>query len=413
MDTALLFLEIFVYLVASRLILRRMRGISREIAFAVVNLGGFCLILERGNGSLFRFVLWLYIAVVLLLFFSMQTFSRSAGAKPWLAFFAPILILMFLRYVPTSFYAQFRESLRLKLLVNPDLYVGSILFGFSYLAFRCSHLVLEVRNGIVQKPDFWQYLGFCFFVPTMAVGPINAYSNYRRGFDPDPPVFSVSRSLLRILVGLVKYLFLGNIFNQLSYSGLLLDDHYHPWIDLPVAAICYYIYLYCNFSGFCDVAIGGAGLIGIPVTENFNNPFYARNMKELWNRWHITLSQYMRDVCFSPLSKYFAALFGSANINHAIAAAVMVVFLLIGLWHGASWNYIVFGFLQGLGVIIAHYYTLGLKRGLGRKRFIAYNSNTWIHGAAVIVTFCYFAASTFFFANTPNEIREILSVMKW
>jgi D-alanyl-lipoteichoic acid acyltransferase DltB (MBOAT superfamily) len=412
MDTALLFVEVVGYLISARLILRRMDGPVREAAFAMVNLVGFCLILEHGKRSSLLITFWLYFAVVLLLFLCMHAFSRSSGLKPWLAFFAPILILAILRYVPPSFYAQFRESLRLKLLVYPDLYLGGILFGFSYLAFRCSHLVLEVRNGIVEKPNLWQYLGFCFFVPTMTVGPINVYSNYRRGFDSDPPVLSVRRSVLRILVGAVKYLFVGNIFNQLSYSGLLLDDHYHHWGDLPIAAVSYYIYLYCNFSGFCDMAIGGAGVIGIPVTENFNDPFRARNMREFWNRWHITLSQYMREVCFSPLSKCFANVFGLAQINHAVAAAVMVVFLLIGAWHGTGWNFIVFGLLQGLGVVITHYYTIGLKTWLGRKGFAAYNSNCWIRAAAVTFTFCYFAVTAFFFANTPKEIREILSVMK-
>jgi len=244
------------------------------------------------------------------------------------------------------------------------------------------------------------------------VGPINPYSNFRRGFDSDPPSIPTGRCLLRILVGLVKYKFLGSIFFQLTYSNLLLDDHYHPWIDLLIAVIFYYLFLYVNFSGFCDMAIGSAGLIGIPVIENFNNPFAARNMREFWNRWHISLSQYMRDVCFSPLSKYFARIFGPANINHAIALTIMVVFLLIGIWHGTGWNYLMFGFLQGIGVVVAHYYTIGLKKGLGRDGFKAYNSNPWIHAVAVTITFCYFAISLFFFANTPAEMKQLLSVMK-
>jgi len=211
---------------------------------------------------------------------------------------------------------------------------------------------------------------------------------------------------------MVKYKFLGNLFFQLAYSNLLLDNHYHPWIDLPVAAIFYYLFLYNNFSGFCDMAIGCAGLIGIPVIENFNNPFAARNMREFWNRWHISLSQYMRDVCFSPLSKYFARLFGPANVNHAIALTIMVVFLLIGIWHGTGWNYIVFGLLNGVGVIATHYHTIGLKKWLGREGFKAYNANPWIRAAAVAITFCYFAFTLFFFANTPGQMKEIFSVMR-
>ena len=304
--------------------------------------------------------------------------SEKEGWKLWLAFLTPILALIVARYTPPSVYAGLIDWLRGDSVAGSNFLIAPYLVGISYLAFRCSYLVLEVRNGAVEKPGFFEYLGFAFFVPTMPVGPINTYSNYRRGFDAIPPADSAGRAALRILVGLVKYLFLGNIFNQLTYSGLLLDDHYHPWIDLPIAMVFYYLYLYCNFSGFCDMAIGGAGLIGIPVPENFLDPFSARNMREFWNRWHITLSQWMRDVVFSPLSRYLARVMGPSQVNQAVAVTIMVVFLLIGIWHGTGWNYAVFGLLQGVGVITTHYYTLGLKKWLGRDGFKAYNANPWI-----------------------------------
>src|ERR1039458_5448895 len=89
--------------------------------------------------------------------------------------------------------------------------------GLSYLAFRCSRLVLEVRNGVVKKPSFCEYLNFAFFLPTMPVGPINTYANFRRGFVERYDV-PFGRAALRILVGLVKYQFLGNLCNQLTRS---------------------------------------------------------------------------------------------------------------------------------------------------------------------------------------------------
>jgi D-alanyl-lipoteichoic acid acyltransferase DltB (MBOAT superfamily) len=189
----------------------------------------------------------------------MHVFSKRNDWKPWIAFAAPILFLIVVRYVPTRFWASFNPYLHLQLIKNPAFTLAPFFLGISYLAFRCSHLVLEVRNGVVKKPGFWEYLGFCFFVPTMTVGPINPYSNHRRGFAPDRPSIPLVQASLRIVVGAVKYLFLGNVFNQLGYSSLLLDDHYHHWIDLPIAAVFYALYLYVNFSGFCDMAIGGGG----------------------------------------------------------------------------------------------------------------------------------------------------------
>jgi D-alanyl-lipoteichoic acid acyltransferase DltB (MBOAT superfamily) len=183
-------------------------------------------------------------------------------------------------------------------------------------------------------------------------------------------------------------------------------------MHLPVAMVFYYLYLYCNFSGFCDLAIGAAGFIGIPVLENFNNPFAARNLREFWNRWHITLSQWMRDLVFAPLSKFLARVLGPSRVNHAVALAIFVVFLLIGIWHGVGWNYAIFGLFQAVGVVVCHYYTLGLKKWLGRDGFKAYNENRWIHAAAVVTTFCYYAASLMFFANTLPQIKQIFHTLR-
>jgi len=388
------------YVVAGRLVLACLRGAARDFAFATLNVALLYLVFFHRGDPRHAPTFVAYLAWVVFQYAMLRLFAQKGDWKPWLAFFTPILGLILVRYIPQSLSA------------STSLPFGPYFIGISYLAFRCSHLVVEVRNGTVKMPGLLDYLSFSFFVPTMSVGPINPYSNYRRAFEAEPPSLPVGRSLMRILVGMVKYKFLGSFFFQLTYSNFLLDDHYHPWIDLPIAAIFYYLFLYVNFSGFCDMAIGGAGLIGIPVIENFDNPFAARNMREFWNRWHISLSRYMRDVCFSPLSKYFAGVFGPANINHAISLTIMIVFLLIGAWHGIGWHYLTFGFLNGVGVIATHYYTIGLKRWLGRDGFKAYNANRWIHAAAVTITICYFSFTLFFFANTRVDVVKILSAMR-
>jgi D-alanyl-lipoteichoic acid acyltransferase DltB (MBOAT superfamily) len=340
--------------------------------------------------------------------------ASGQGWLPWLAFLMPIGLFVIVRYAPLVELAGFyNASLGVELPRNAGFKVDVAFVGVSYLAFRTSYLVLEVRNGIVPRPSFWAYLGFAFFVPTLLVGPISPYSQHRRAFaETDRPEILVGPALLRVLVGAVKFLFFGPLLNQLTYSGLLLDGHPHLWVDLPIASVFYYLYLYCNFSGFCDIAIGGAGLMGIPVAENFANPFASRNLREFWNRWHITLSLYMRDVVFSPLSKALVRAFGPMHANHAIALAIVVVFLLIGIWHGVGWHYVAFGAAHGLGVAANHYYTIALKRGLGRERFAAYNRSRAIHAAAVTVTFLYVAATMFLFANDTAEMKTILSSLR-
>jgi D-alanyl-lipoteichoic acid acyltransferase DltB (MBOAT superfamily) len=398
----LLAVELVGYIAIARVFVKWFRGIWRELTFAGLNIAAVYVFFFRGEQLERRYLptFLAYLALVVFQYLTLRLFVGKKSGLPWIAFFTPILGLIFVRYVPPSAYAG-------------EHYLYGIFFiGISYLAFRSSYLVLEVRNRTVPMPGLCEYLGFCFFLPTMSVGPINTYSNHLRGFADDPPAIPKGRALLRILVGVVKFKFLGSLCSQLGYANLLFDDHYHRWIDLIAAAVFYYLFLYCNFSGFCDMAIGAAGLIGIPVAENFDSPFAARNVRDFWNRWHITLSHYMRDVLFSPLSKYFVRLGGPANANHAIALTIAIVFILVGVWHGVGWNFAAYGAAHALGVVANHYYTVWLKKRLGRDGFKAYNANPWIRAVAVGLTFCYCAATLLFFANTFPQLKQIFSFLR-
>jgi len=392
------------YTVAGCLAMRRLTGGLREASLAGLNLAGlFALLFSDGQKHyLIRFSA--YVALIVVLYLAVWLFSSKRGGWVWAAFFAPIGALIVVRYVPNRVYVAGGHALGHSVGGTPSL------VGISYLAFRCSRLVVEVRNGAVKRPNFLEYLNFAFFLPTMPVGPINTYANFRRGFAERLEV-PIGRAALRILVGAVKFEFLANLCNQLTYSNLLLDDHPHHWIDLPVAMVFYYLFLYLNFSGFCDMAIGTAALIGISVPENFENPLGARNMREFWSRWHITLSAWMRDLFFSPLSKFLVRVMGVNRADHAIALTILATFLLIGIWHGVGWNYAAFGMAQAIGVATVHYYTIFLKKRLGRDRFRAYNENRWIRRAGVTITFGYYAATLMLFANTFAVIKQICSVL--
>jgi len=104
--------------------------------------------------------------------------------------------------------------------------------------------------------------------------------------------------------------------------------------------------------------------------------------------------------------------FGIRLADHAIALTITVVFLLVGIWHGVGWNYAAFGAAHALGVVANHYYTIFLKKRLGRDRFKAYNENPWIRAVAVVMTFGYCSASFLLFANTFSEIKEILTALR-
>ena len=418
MTTTVTLLAAAMYIILGRIVMK-LGSRWRDLAFALLNLFSVYLFFYWTADSeiqLFRSSLFAaYLVMVLIQYLMLRFFTDRSGWLPWLAFLTPIIFLIGVRYghVPEMF-AFLLPKDHPMLQGHPERPLNASFVGISYLVFRTSYLVLEVRNGLVPRPDFWQYLGFAFFLPTVSVGPISPYSQHLRSFtNPETLDIPVGRALLRLIVGAVKYRFIGPMLNQLTYSGLLLDGHPHHYVDLPVAAVAYYLYLYCNFSGFCDIAIGASGLIGVGVAENFNQPFSARNIKDYWNRWHMTLSLYMRDIVFAPLSKYLVRLFGPARANHAIAVTIMVVFILVGVWHGLGWHYAVFGALHGFGVVSNHYYTIWLKKWLGKEGFAAYNKSRTVYVLAVILTFLYVTACLFVFANDWQAMKDIFSMLRY
>jgi D-alanyl-lipoteichoic acid acyltransferase DltB (MBOAT superfamily) len=349
-----------------------------------------------------------YLVLVIVQYINIRLAVSKRWRSSYLPLLFPIFLLAILKYVPGS-----SEQIGRHLVVVHTLSATIFFLGLSYMSFRLCHLALEVRNGVVECPDIWEYLSFAFFVPTFTIGPISPFSAFQRSLhNPNYGSIPLSRSFLRILVGLTKYLFLGNLLNQLTYQGLLLDGHPHPKIDLLIAVFAYYLYLYCNFSGYCDMAIGTAGLLGIDVHENFDHPLVARNILDFWNRWHITLSVFMRDTVFSPLSKALAMRLGPRRINHAIAISIFIVFLLIGIWHGVGVNFVLFGVFQAIGVACCHYYTVFLKKKLGKRGYAAYMSHPVIHAFAVGITFVFAATSLFLFANTPAMAATIWSSLR-
>jgi len=389
-----------VYAALGRYCVFRTAGSRRDILLALLNVAAVYLLFFPVGSISLLLVFAAYVGLALV-----QYSVLRFGGSPLLAFATPIAALVAIKALPYP----------LEPLVNLPggaslIALSAAVIGISYFAFRTSYLTVEVRNGRVPMPSVMQYLSFCFFAPTMAVGPINRYSTFSESLAaPDslqagPP----ARAALRVLVGAVKFRFLAGLLDQLSYSGLVLDGHPHNPVDLPIAAVAYFTYLYCNFSGFCDMAVGTAGLMGIRVEENFNNPFAARNMRDFWNRWHITLGMYMRDVVFTPVSKSLGRRFGPKATNHATAVAIALVFILIGVWHMPGWNYVAFGAMHAVGVVSVHYYTLGLKKFLGRDRFRVYMGSRLIHGIAICMTFTYVVASHFLFANSFSDMRQIL-----
>ena len=415
-----LLVPFFFYPLVAGIVLKFIPNPLREISFAATNVVmafalliatlltplGFDPVLIKmivvGIAPIFAF----YLFLVLLSYLSLRLSTRG-GYLLTLAYFVPLAELVVLKYVPEV--DKLNQHV-LSTLATPHLAV--VFIGVSYVSFRLCYLVQEVQNGIVKMPSAWNYFSFAFYVPTLTVGPISPYAKFA-SFEasPDRTLVPVGRSLGRIAVGLWKYIFVSNVLGQLSYTAFLFDGHPHGVMDLLICIFAYSIFLYCNFSGLCDLVSGVSGLLGIQVAENFNQPFSARNFQEFWSRWHMTLSGWIRDMMFTPLLKMLIRAWGPKSANHATAIVIIATFIVIGVWHGAGLNYLLFGISQGVGVAAVHYSTQFMRKRLGKEGFAKYRANRLYYYLGCVGTYLYFSLTLILFANSMGDLKHIGEVL--
>ena len=257
-----------------------------------------------------------------------------------------------------------------------------VVVGLSYLLFRLLHLVLEVGDGALKRPSFPRYLAYLVFFPAFLSGPINRYEPFAQDLDQPQGMDRETawRTLLRFLVGFAKVavigeliltgheLFVGRMEATVAAGGpgVLIAGLYAFGSGL------YLVFLYANFSGYTDMAIAVARLFGIVLPENFNRPFMAGNFQDFWGRWHMTLSEWFKIYFFNPLLKVLMGRFPSAAAMPYLGViALCVTFVVLGAWHGSSWEYLLTGLLLGAGVSVNKLYQVEMSRRLGKKPYQA------------------------------------------
>jgi alginate O-acetyltransferase complex protein AlgI len=224
---------------------------------------------------------------------------------------------------------------------------ATIPLGISFFTFEFVHYLTDVRRGdrpIIRLQDF---LAFALFWPTMVAGPIKRYQQFVPALHEGlarPSAQDATIGLTRIAIGFAKKWAADNLTGWIDYiePQFLLQDRGWRW--LFVAALAARILL--DFSGYSDMAIGFARMMGIAVPENFNWPYLARSPIEFWQRWHISLSLWIRDYIYIPLGGSRLGL--PRRVVNALTAMV-----LCGLWHGAAWHFAVWGLYHGCDLALA------------------------------------------------------------
>lgn len=275
----------------------------------------------------------------------------NVGLKLWVAVAAVILILClcFFKYYDFVVDSIFPVLDALKVgLTKPSLSVIQPI-GISFYTLQALGYVIDVYRGKADaEKNFFKYTAFVSFFPLLSSGPIERAGNVLRQFEEKHTFCfeTVKNGILLMLWGFFQKMV---IADRLSIVVNQTFDYYRNYsgIQIMVAVFFFSIQLYCDFAGYSNIAIGAAQVMGFKVMNNFDCPYFSQSVAEFWRRWHISLSSWFRDYLYFPLG-------GSRCSKKKKYRNIMIVFLVNGLWHGASWHYVVWGGLNGLFQVIGY-----------------------------------------------------------
>lgn len=280
------------------------------------------------------------------------------------------------------------------------------IIGLSYMLFRLIHLVVEAPY--LGRLSFGpvQYGTYIFAFWTLLSGPIQRYEAFAEGIKSvgRPTNRDALHAAHRLINGMIKAFLIAPIFLKASDIGTLGAPGAN-WLDFLIVLYAYPVYLYLNFSGYTDMVIAIARLCGVEtLPENFNRPYLSRNLMDFWSRWHMSFGTWIRQYLFNPMSKFLVKRGGRSTQNMLLAGSVIVTFVIVGAWHGTTWNFILFGLLHGAGIVLTGAYDWMLKSMLGRQRRKSFLAHPATHAISVVICFHFVSATILLF---PNQIGDL------
>ena len=230
--------------------------------------------------------------------------------------------------------------------------------GISYFGFRIWQLVIEIHDGHIDNFNICEILYFLCFFPSVSSGPIDRYKRFSLEIKSD---IGGSIYIDKYLIPGIKKIFLGIIykFSIAEFINIFFLNKISSEVSVVTSLEYMYVYtmyLFFDFAGYSLMAIGTGYLLGITLPDNFNKPFLSRNMKEFWERWHISLSKWFGDYLFSRLVLNFLRSGVIKKQKTAIRFAYMITMLTMGIWHGFTIYYILCGLYHGIMLVISDIY---------------------------------------------------------
>lgn len=284
--------------------------------------------------------------------------GRPASASAALSVVLLTLPLVLFKY--WGFLAENVEAAGLALGLPLDLpRLGLALpIGLSFFTFEALSYVIDVKRGDAPEREPLRYSTFITFFPHLIAGPILRPRELLPQLRALPLLHAdqVGGGLYRIGLGMAKKILVADVIKLGMVDPLFSDPERFTGLELLLALYAYTLQIYYDFSAYTDIAIGSAALFGISLPENFRRPYKATTVAAFWRRWHITLSDWVKDYVYFPMG-------GARVAEWKVYRNLMLTLLIIGVWHGASWNFVVYGLLHGAAVCLNRW----LRKRSGRR----------------------------------------------
>ncbi|GAB4460709.1 MAG: hypothetical protein Kow0070_17300 [Anaerolineales bacterium] len=355
-----------------------------------------------------QFTQYLLFITASLLFAVFLTFLSRRFA--WTLSFLVILLLSILVTLKSP-QLSLQTSLLLRTLTDRPTTTASPLdlrwLGFSYIAFRLIHALRDKQTGRLPELSLPEFAAYVVFFPSLAAGPIDRAERFAKDLHSD---FALTQDEAlsagqRLFVGLFKKFVVADVLALIALNDTLAAQvHSTGWMWLHLYAYAFQIYF--DFSGYTDIAIGIARLVGIRLPENFLAPYAKPNLTQFWNSWHMTLTQWIRAYFFNPFNRWIRG-YKSIPAWAMLLFGQLATMLLIGLWHGITWNFVLWGAWHGLGLFLQNRWS-----DFARRRVVTASPRlqTALHAGGVLLTFHFVALGWVFFAlSAPHLSAQVFS----
>jgi D-alanyl-lipoteichoic acid acyltransferase DltB (MBOAT superfamily) len=342
------------------------------------------------------------LAVVVLLAFILARFTKPGKAILTAAFIFILLVFIVLKLPALSMLA----SVGLRNLNHQSVKLASPVdlrwLGFSYIAFRFLHTIRDRQSGRLPVVSLAEYVVYIIFFPALTAGPIDRIERFIG--DLRRPVALTAEDIgiagKRLATGMFKKFAVADGLALIALNAtnaLQVRKGGWGWVLL----YAYSLQIFFDFSGYTDIAIGLGRLLGFKLPENFNAPYLKPNLTQFWNNWHMTLTQWFRAYFFNPLTRWLRSRKKPIPIPVVILLTQVATMVLIGLWHGITWNFVLWGMWHGIGLFLHNRWS-----GLTKARFatLATGTQKVLNGGGALLNFHFVALGWVFFALPDPSI---------